>query len=303
MQCWGMKWLQITGLVFYGNDSAGILLRVNSTEPNNTDQTWFKKYGKQASSGYTLTRVTFMKAEKGIVLSDDAYICSDVSNFYKVGFQYLEIGLEAFSVQNLCYRIESPEIGYVGTAFRFHGGGSVEATGVNAHHTDVIFDIDKCGINSGTYNLVNVRPEQGSRQKGRRTVLLKASGEVNINLIGAQTTTGGVMGEDADHETPAFLLGPSANVLVSASQITGKVAKLTGAAADVPTFLSFQNSRFRIGADPLGGGIEHDEHSGFRLTDCQVTLDEEKDGKYRGLSFGYISSHVVLPKDSKNTKP
>lgn len=295
LQARAVKHLRAENLILDGGKSARILVRVNSIDQNNSDESWIKKYGACGAGGFFFQHVKLQHAETGIVLSDDSYICSDTSSFINLMMEKLETGFEARSEQNLAYYFERPDIGYVGTAFKFIGGGSVTAIGVNCHHTDVVFDIEKTGINSGTYELVNVRPEQGARQKGKRPVSLKASGEVNVHMVGLQTLANEVMGPNPDLETPALILGPSANVLVVSSQITAKAARLTGRPDDLPTFLTFENTRFRIHSDPLGAGIERDANSGFRLRDCQITYDEEKDGKYRVLSRKFVPDHLAMP--------
>jgi len=295
MQVFAMKGLQMKNLVLDGNQSAGSLLRVNSIDQTSKEKQRLEKYGRLASSGFRFEHVKFQNADKGILLNDDSYINSDESTFNDIIFYNLETGFEARSEQNLCYYFNHANAGNVGTVFKFFGGGAVHAVGVNCHHTDVVFDIEKGGINGGVYNLIQVRAEQGARQKGKRPVSLKASGEVNINMVGLQTMANAVMGPTPDLETPALILGAGANVLVASSMITAKIAKLTGDPADVPTFLTFENTRFRIHSDPLGSGIECDAYSGFRLRDCQISYDEEKDGTYRILSRKFVADHLSLP--------
>ena len=291
MQAWAMKGLRIDNMVFDGASKAGTLLRVNSTDSKTKDKKWLDKYKTQASSGYYISRTVFKNAAKGITLSDDAYMCSDCSIFFNVTFNYLDTAFEANSEQNLCYTFIQPNFGYVGTAIKFKGGGSVNASVVNCHHTDVVFDIEKCGINSGVFDLSNIRPEQGGKTKGKRPVILKASGEVNVKITSSMTTAG-LYGDD---ETPAFILGPSVNLVVESSMICGKIARLTGAKGELPTFITFRNCRFRVSSDPLREGrIDCDDFSGFRLSDCQVEQDEIVDNVLKVNGRYFISDYSRL---------
>lgn len=287
------KALRMEQLILDGANKAATLLRINSIDPKNQDKTWVKKYGQRASTGHNFNDVTLCRAGTGILLNDDAYICSDCSSFVDMNFSDLEVGIDARSEQNLCYLILRPNVGYVKTAFRFLGGGAVDAINVNTHHVDVVFDISKCGINSGIYHLSTVRSEQGGATKGKRPVMLKASGEVNVTMSSVQTTCNGLFGEDADRTTPAFILGPSANVLVQASQISGHVARLDGDNSDVPTFITFENCRFRCFADPMKS-VGLGDNSGFRLRDCQITRDELRDGKYTVLQRDFVLDYYQL---------
>lgn len=292
------KSLRMEQLILDGAKLAGKLVRINSIDPKNHDPSWLKKYGQRASTGHNFNYVTLSRAEIGISLNDDAYICSDCSSFVDVSFEHLDVGIDARSEQNLCYLIMRPNVGWVKTAFRFTGGGCVDAIGVNTHHVDTVFDISKSGINSGIYNLSTVRSEQGGFTKGKRPVMLKASGEVNVNLSAVQTTCNGIFGKEGDLTTPAFILGPSANVLVQSSHICGAVASLTGNRSDVPTFITFQNCRFRCFSDPMKT-IKTDSFSGFRLRDCQISRDAEVEGKYKVLQRDFVADYYKAPELKK----
>lgn len=100
-----------------------------------------------------------------------------------------------------------------------------------------------------------------------------ASGETNVKMTAVQTTACAIFGEEGDLETPAFILGPRASVLVESSQITGKIARLRGDPTRVPTWITFDNCRFRCGSDPRRD-IEADDASGYRFRDCVVTIDD-----------------------------
>ena len=288
------KSLQIENIILDGNKKAGALIRINSIDPKNVDKSWLKKYGQQASTGHDFNNITLTNANTGILINDDAYICSDCSNFTNINFTHLEYGIDARSEQNLCYLILRPNVGYVNTAFRFNGGGFVEAINVNTHHVDTVFDIANCGINSGVFTISGLRPEQGAKTKGKRPVSIKASGEVNITLSGLQTTANAIYGVEGDKQTPAFILGPSANVLVLGSHITGAVAELTGKRGDVPTFITFQNCRFRCFSDPMKS-ITINGNAGFRLLDCQISRDGEVDGKYKIFERAFVTEHLQSP--------
>jgi hypothetical protein len=289
------KALRVDNIVIDGNNKAGALFRLNSIDRHNKDNSWTKKYGEQATTGHNFNKITLMRAHTGILINDDAYICGDCTSFGDVVFSRLEYGIDARSEQNLCFLIMRPDVGYVKTAFRFNGGGFVEAINVNAHHVDTVFDISKCGINSGVYTINGVRPEQGARTKGKRPVTIKASGEVNITITAMQTTANAIFGKDGDRETPAFIIDSSANVLVLGSQITGAVAQVNGNKNDVPAFITFQNCRFRCFSNPLES-IKTTGNAGFRLRDCQITRDGlDENYKYKITGREFIGDYYQAP--------
>lgn len=152
MQCWSVVGLQMRDLCLHGNDRAGILLRVNSTDKANRDTQWLKRFGQRAASGFFLERMAFVHAETGISLSDDGTINADCSTFLDCRFSHLETGFRTHSWQNLDYLILRPDFGWVGTALHFQGGGFVECSLLNAHHTDVAIRIEGQGINSGVFH-------------------------------------------------------------------------------------------------------------------------------------------------------
>ncbi|MFW5798474.1 MAG: glycosyl hydrolase family 28-related protein [Planctomycetota bacterium] len=297
IETWAQRGLQMRDLVLDGAGKAGTLLRVNSTDGKHENQ-YLKRFGQRAATAYTLERLKFMKADTGVSFGDESYINSDLCTLSHCGFSRLETGIRMKSVQNLGFFIPRPDFGYVGTALWITGGGYVTVTLLNAHHTDVAIRLEGQGINSGVFKFDGVRPEQGSRTPGKRPVLLMASGETNVHLTAAQTTTGAIFGENGDLDTPAFILGPSANVVVESSHITGKVARLTGKADDVPTFLTIRNSRFRCGSDPRTG-IEADRFSGYRIVDSVVTVDDVRGKAYKVSGRVMIPEMVHLPKQAQ----
>jgi len=300
IELWGMKNLRMDEIGLNGNDKAGILLRVNSSDPVSKDKRWHARYKSLASTGLYLFRVTFKNAEVGISLSDDSYFCSDVSQFNELNFNYLDIGIDSRSEQNLSYVILHPSAGWVKTLFKFTGGGDVDAINVNCHHIDTVFDISRCGINSGTYNLSCVRTEQGTyTRKGKRTVMLRASGEVNINMTAVQTTLAELFAgkTTGDLETPAFILGPTVNLLLQSSLITGRIAEVSGEKNKLPSFISFRNCRFRGFSNPYTSVLCL-TNAGFALYDCQITHDELNNGVYKENSTEFIHYYYREPGSS-----
>jgi hypothetical protein len=287
--------LQMYDIFLHGNRKAGILLRINSTDPNNADPRWVKKFGQAAATGYHLERVKFSSAGTGIELGGDSAINADCSTFNNCGFEYLKIGFHTRCEQNLSYLFQRADFGYCDTGFYFENGGYVECDMVNAHHVDTMIRIDTGGINAGVYHFSTIRPEQGGKTPGKRPITLMAQGEVNVKFTALQTTCCAVMGDDADLDTPTFLLGPGANVRVESSMICGRIAKLTGDAAKDATFITFENCRFRAGADPRRN-IACDDASGYRFVDCTVAVDDPKAREYQVTDHVFIKNLVRYPK-------
>lgn len=295
---WAQMGLQMYDLMLDGRNKAGILFGVNSTDKQTKDTTWSKKYGQAAASGFHLERMKFFNAEIGVDLSSDSYINSDCIDFINPGFAYLKIGFRGNSEQNLVYLFQRPDFGWVDTGFVFIGGGYATASLVNCHHVDVVFHISGCGINSGVFELSTVRNEQGGRTTNKHPITLIASGEANIKFTGLQTTCNGVFGPEADLETPTFILGPSANVVVEASMLSGKIAKLTGSSKDVPTWIEFNNCRFRAASDPQKD-ISADEYSGYAFRNCIVTKDDTRGKEYKIFSYTMLPYLVKYPKQAQ----
>ena len=133
--------------------------------------------------------------------------------------------------------------------------------------------IDVGGINGGVYTITGLQQETFSYDnEKKRFTTLDVQSECNVSISGIYTGCGNVWGDDADVETPNFIIGPSAQVTIRDSMISGKIARLTGSKAQVPTWLQFENCRFRCAADPRTD-IDADEYSGYEFRNCHVTVD------------------------------
>ncbi len=295
IDCRAHKNLQLRNLTLHGGDKAAALIRLNSADDANAEHPrWVKQYGQRAGTGFHFELVRLLNADTGILLGDDSKYNGDLGTFIGLVFAHLETGVKSRATQNLCFSFIRTDFGYVGTAFDFDGGGFLSTSLVNTHHTDTVFNLRNTGINSGVFVLDMVRPEQNSRNPKVRTVALRASGEINIQMTGFMSTASRVFPPDGDPHTPLFVLGPGANVQVSSSMVCGAIAELTGSDNDVPTFLTFENTRFRCFSNP-DTGITVTGNAGYRLRDCQITDDKLEDGKYVITGRRFVADRLQAP--------
>lgn len=287
---WSVIGLEIRNVALIGHKAggnrAGVLLRVNSQKG-------------RASSQFQLNKVAFLHAQKGIEFGGESYINSDCSTFIDCGFYGLEVGIHARSEQNVGYLMLRPGFGKCKTAVWFEKGGIVDIITPLTHHIDVFLRIDQGGINGGTYRVTNLHMEQNScSDRDKRGTVLIANGETTVEFSALQANTCGLFGAKADFETPNFILGSSASVLVRASHICGKIAVLKGKPDAVPTWITFENCRFRCASNPKKD-IDCDEFSGYRFRDCSVVVDDTTQEKYKVIDRFFLPDMARFPKVAK----
>jgi hypothetical protein len=265
---WGAGGLQMHDLGLIGSGKAGVLISVNSPRAHGAGR-------------YTFERMTLVGAEVGFETGNDSHINSADMTFLDVHFVRLKTGFRTMSVQNVDFTFIRPRVIGCELGLHFHKGGNAEANSLFGIGVKEVVRIDSGGINAGTFFFSNMRidvnysfkdPETGIAP---RSIILRAKGETNVKFSALDVICGNAMRGD---RTPAFILGPHANVSVASSIISGKVAELTGNPDAPPTWIQFDNCRFRVFSDPRE--IEHDAASGFELRNCVIVEDEKVDGKY-----------------------
>ena len=145
--------------------------------------------------------------------------------FVDCNFSHLKTaGFRTMANQNVDYVFIRCIATWVPVGFYFFRGG-------NAHFTLPAFgrvrpaikiDAGGGGINGGVFSVTGLQLETfnyDSEQK--RFVILDAAGEVNASFQTIYTGCGQVWGPDGDYTTPNFILGPSAQVAIRDSMISG----------------------------------------------------------------------------------
>ena len=278
----GYAGLRITDLKFDGGGKAGVLLRLNSVPGVGTAQ-------------FFMERVLLDHADTGIELGGDMDMCASDMTFMDVLMDNMKsCGFRAVNFQQVNFMFLRCQVSHAPVGFSLRRGGS-------SHFLlPSFFAVDTCielggGVNNGSYSITGLFLERGSlADMKKRMVVLRADGEVNVSVSGIQTGCQNVWGDDADLETPSFILGPTAQVTVRDSIVSGKAARLAGGTG-LPTWIQFDNCRFTRASDPRKD-IECDEHSGFELRNCNITVDDTLGKQYRVLRNEMVSHYARYPK-------
>ncbi|MBL8991918.1 MAG: hypothetical protein JNM63_01170, partial [Spirochaetia bacterium] len=217
-----------------------------------------------------------------------------------------QTGFRTCQYENVDYYFLRPMFMGCGTALHFKRGGSAEVTAMATRRTALICAIDGANMAHGNFHFsglrvdvnaavrTNVISEDGrwDRPEPPNAVVLKAKGEANVkftalNVVGRK--------QAIDSTTPLFFLDSHVQVCVESSMLTGPVAILRGAGKAAPTWIQFDQCRFRINSDPRKS-IQLDEYSGFELRNCQITTEEDPaSGKWDNTETEFVSSLVRLP--------
>lgn len=274
--------MQIKNICFNGDDKADTIITVNSP--------------KGGSGRYTFTNITLANAKYGFVCGNKSHRNSADMTFIDLCMVSLQTGFKTMSVQNVDYLFLRPRANGVELVLHFEAGGNAEASSLFGIGCREIVRIDTGGINAGTFFFSNMRIDHNNKFKNERgesakPIILRAKGETNVKFDALDVICVNAM--KSDPETPAFILGPGAQVAVDSSMITGAVATLTGRADDVPTWIQFNNCRFRVLANPTE--IKHDEFSGFELKNCVWAEDKIENDKYVRVKNWFIPKYVKLP--------
>ncbi len=247
LQVVGSGGIKISDLAFLGEGKAGKGITINSPAAYGFGNGMF-------------SRLTFSHMTDGIVCGTHSYICSGDISLLDTTFQSCHTGFLTLSDQNLDYLFLRCTAVACDTALHFYKGGSVDGQLFTTYNVHTVVRIDHGGINAGTYCFDSMRVDGDGTHF--RTVVLRAKGETNVNFTSLDLIISGV---HRFPNVPAFILGPTANVSVNASMITGRVAVLTGAKKGPPTWIQFNNCRFRQNPLPQ---IKCDAYSGYALSNC-----------------------------------
>lgn len=284
--------MEFTGMLLNGRSKTSALISVNSP-------------GGFGSAEHVFTRITMVNSKIGFEVGSDTVICSSDMSFYDVGWVDCEIGFRANSGQNLNYVFIRPGAANTGVMFDFAKGGSAVMTLPATYAVGTFLRVGEGGINAGTFTVDGCRLD-GNRYRGKRTVLVDAKGETNIVFSGLLTGCTGLFPEknkdgtfgELPENTPLFILGRSASVVVQGSMISGNIAQLTGDPRSVPTWIQFDGCRFRVRSDPRTM-ITTDEFSGFQLRNCTIQEDSFVDGQYHGGRPAFVEDLRKSPAQAR----
>lgn len=305
LETWACNGLMLEKLAFDGTGKAGTLFRVNSIDtrttteqPNNAENAeYLKKFGQRSSAEYRLDLIQFKNAGVGMSCGDASYICASDMTLIDVGFADCATGFVTYSEQNLNYNFIRPEIGRCDIGMHFAKGGNVTATMLSGHSCGYAVKIGKQGINVGTYNFIGMRVE-ARIYKGKRTAMLYAEGgEVMVKISSMILSAQGISGQESDLETPMFTLKDGAQVFIDSSLLAGCSAKLESSAASTPSWIQFDNCRFRIASDPRTR-IAHDEFSGFNLRNCVIVEDKTEADRRKGSQTVFVEDYRKSPQQA-----
>ena len=276
---YGVQGLEFRNLAMLGSKKAGVLLRGNSPRGS-------------ASGRWLVQRCVFINADTAIELGAETKINSDTMTFIDVFMRNLKTGFRTMCDQNVQYMFMRVDALNVETAYHIVEGGAVNWIAAFARQCDTVIRIDSGGINTGIYNAQSLKVE-GLISKKKRSVVLRARGEVNVNFTSLNLVTAGAQ---HDLETASFDIGPGVQVGVDNSMLTGRIATLTGGEpTDLPAFIRFDNCRFRCNADPRKK-IALKGHAGFVLRDCMITVDEFTPEDYTVHSKEYVDEYRRMSK-------
>lgn len=247
LQLVGSGGIKISDLTFLGEGIAGKGITVNSPAAYGFGDAMF-------------SRLMFTNMNTGIACGTHSYICSGDITLMDTSFQSCHTGFLTLSDQNLDYLFLRCTAVNCNTALHFYKGGSVDGQLFTTYNVHTVVQIDHGGINAGTYCFDAMRVDGDGTHF--RTVVLRAKGETNVHFTSLDLIISGVQ---RFPKVPAFILGPTANVDVSSSLITGNVAVLTGSKSGPPTWIQFNNCRFRQNPLPL---MKCDAYAGYAFTNC-----------------------------------
>lgn len=297
MDTYGVMGLHIKDIAFDGQNKCNVLLRMNSLDNSNKDKALIKKYGSRGAALWTLERVMFENAATGFQCGGDSWICASDMTLIDVDFSKCKTGFVTLMDQNLNYNFIRPGVSQCDIGLHFKRGGNVTTTMLSGYACGYAIKIEKGGINAGTFNFIGTRVETRI-YKNRRTAILYAKGESNINFTSLVTTCMGLSevakksveyGTKPDHSTALFTIRSGAMVKVTSSLISGPIADMKG-----KCWLEMDNCRFRFLADPRKD-IYHDSNAGFEIRNSFLVQDKIENNKYKIENQLFITNYRILP--------
>lgn len=275
----GCPELQIDTIKLEGNKKAGILLRINSLNGHPAAQ-------------YLIDNLHLSRAATGIEVGGSGFDgCGSDMTLTDLNMSELTTGFHTLRHQNVNFTFIRPQVGNCSIGMHFEKGGSVVALMYSGWKCDRFIKIGFAGINNGNFSFIGMKPEvyPGPTTGERGTILETGGGEIVVTF---QSLCTGCIGcrfgpqpDDQPPLAPLFILGPGTQVSVENSLLSGNIATLKGAATD-PTWMQFDNCRFRVNADPRKD-IACGDFSGFEVRNSVVVPD--------GGQAEFISCHKKLP--------
>lgn len=298
MDTYGIMGLQIKDIAFDGQNKCKVLLNVNSLDKDNRDQSLRKKYGSRGAGLWMLQRVSFSDAETGYLCGSDSWTCAADVTLIDLNFHNCKTGFASLMDQNLNYNFIRPDVSKCDIGLYFKRGGSVTTTMLTGYDCGYAVKIDNGGLNAGTFNFLGTRVETRI-YKNKRTSILYAKGESNINFTSLVTTCMGLTknsdkisveyGKKPDLNTALFTIREGAMVKISSSLISGPIADMKG-----KCWLEMDNCRFRFLADPRKD-IIHDDNAGFEISNSFLVQDKMENKKYKIDKRLFITKYRILP--------
>lgn len=248
--------LHLNDIRLDGNNTAGVILRVNST-PGLPSACW------------NIERVTFCNATTGIECGSASDACASDMTLIDANFDRLTVAFHTMAHQNVNYSFIRPITGNCDIGLWFEKGGSATVNLLSGSFVGTAVRIDAGDVNTGNYYFNGVKIET-YKWKGKRTVLFDVKGYAStVRIAGLCTSTIDQPENGAPPYTPLFLLGPRATVTVDTSILSGlNIAEMSGAPGGAPTWLRFNNCLF-TSCDPRAA-ITCNPQAGFSLHECKL---------------------------------
>lgn len=285
IDCFDMVALKMQNIVLDGYYKTEAVVRINSKGGGTTH--------------FLFERVKLLRADIGMELGDmHDFNCADMTFTDLVIIRMKKYAFYVAGYQQLNFVFIRPLIGQVPIGFYFNGGGSSQFIIPTFHKVDTLFKIRRTGISTGAFGINGLWFEQEGYTAKKRPVFVDVDGECNVTLSAFSTTASQLWGSGGDFETPAFVLNNGAQVTVTGAMISGKIAKLSSKQNTVPSFIQFDNSRFRCASNPFKD-IECDDYSGYEFRNCNVTIDDTKGKKYRVIKNIFIPKLAKYPKQAE----
>ena len=285
LDCFNMVSLKIQNIVLDGDYKTEAVVRINCKGGGTTH--------------FLFERIKLLRADIGMELGDMYdFNCADMTFTDLVIIRMKKYAFYVAGYQQLNFIFIRPLIGQVPIGFYFNGGGSSQFIIPTFHKVDTLFKIRRTGISNGVFGINGLWFEQEGYTSKQRPVFVDVDGESNVTLSAFSTTASLVWGKGGDFKTPAFIVKNGAQVTVIGSMISGKIARLTSGANKLPSFIQFDNSRFRCASNPFKD-IECDDYSGYEFRNCNVTIDDTKGAKYKIIKKIMIPRLVKYPIQAK----
>lgn len=281
IDCFDMVGLKMQNIVLDANYKTETVIKINCKGGGTTH--------------FYFERVKLLKSDIGIELGKMYdFNCADMT-FVDIVIAYMKkCAFYEAGYQQLNFVFIRPLIGNTPIGFFYNGGGSSQFILPTFHKVDTLFKIQKTGITNGVFGINGLWFEQVAYTPKKRPVFIDVNGEANVTISSFSTTSSQLWGKKPDLKTPAFIVKNGAQVKVSGAMISGKIAELSSTPNHVASFIQFDNCRFRCLSNPYKD-IKCDKHSGYEFRNCNVTLDDTREKKYKIHKKLFITKFSKFP--------